>query len=94
MAGEDSDASEAWRTYTGELGRNLQRLRVARALSQEDVAYRSGLARASYQRLEKGESAPGTAVNPTLRTLLSIACSFDVPLLDLLPSDPPDVRHT
>lgn len=83
---------DAWRTYAAELATNLRRLRLAAALSQEDVAYRSGLTRYTYQKYEKGESAPGRPANPTIRTLLAITQVLQVPLSEILPSDTPDLR--
>nr|WP_241988174.1 helix-turn-helix transcriptional regulator [Cryobacterium sp. MDB2-10] len=74
------------------LATNLRRHRLAAALSQEDVAYRSGLTRYTYQKYEKGESAPGRPANPTIRTLLAITQVLQVPLSDVLPSDAPDLR--
>ncbi|MDY7556131.1 helix-turn-helix transcriptional regulator [Cryobacterium sp. 10C3] len=83
---------DAWRTYVAELATNLRRVRLAAALSQEDVAYRAGLTRYTYQKYEKGESAPGRPANPTIRTLLAITQVLQVPLSDLLPKDAPDLR--
>jgi transcriptional regulator with XRE-family HTH domain len=83
---------DAWRKYASELSTNLRRLRLAAELSQEDVAYRSGLTRYTYQKYEKGESAPGRPANPTIRTLLAITQVLQVPLSDILPSEAPDLR--
>ena len=71
---------------------NLQRLRHERGLSQEDVAYRSGLTRYTYQKYEKGESKPGTPANPTIRTLLAMSQALGVELTEILPPDAPDLR--
>ena len=51
----------------------MQRLREARGLSQERVAYDSGMSRYTYQKFEKGESMPGTPANPSLRNVMAIA---------------------
>jgi len=83
---------DAWRTYAAELANNLRRFRLAAELSQEDVAYRSGLTRYTYQKYEKGESAPGRPANPTIRTLLALAQVLRVALPDLLPDAAPDLR--
>lgn len=85
---EDSD----WRDYAGQLAANLRRLRAEAGLSQEDVAYRSGLTRYTYQKYEKGESKPGTPANPTIRTLLAMSQTLGVELTEILPSDVPDLR--
>lgn len=83
---------DEWGLYAADLGTNLLRTRVAAGLSQEDVAYRAGLSRYTYQKYEKGESRPGTAANPTLRTLLALAQVLEVNLDKLLPLNPPDLR--
>ena len=61
-------------------------------LSQEAVAYRAGLTRYTYQKYEKGESRPGSPINPSLRSLLAIAQVLEVELGALLPGDVPDLR--
>lgn len=83
---------DEWGLYAADLGTNLLRTRVAAGLSQEDVAYRAGLSRYTYQKYEKGESRPGTAANPTLRTLLALSQVLEVNLDKLLPLNPPDLR--
>lgn len=83
---------ESWRAYVAELATNLQRLRIDRNLSQEDVAYRAGLSRYTYQKYEKGESRPGAAANPSLQSLVAISQVLDVRLVDLLPAKAPDLR--
>lgn len=80
-----------WNAYALAIAVSLQRERLRLGLSQEDVAYRAGLSRFTYQKYEKGESRPGTPANPTVRSLLAISQVFDVPLARLLPSDPPDL---
>jgi len=82
----------AWSDYAGELATNLRRLRLEAGLSQEDVAYRSGLTRYTYQKYEKGESKPGTPSNPTIRTLLAMSQALGVSLMDILPAKIPDLR--
>jgi transcriptional regulator with XRE-family HTH domain len=83
---------EAWVAYAAELATNLRRLRMARGLSQEHVAYRAGLTRFTYQKYEKGESRPGSGANPTLRTLLALAQTLEASLAELLPAEAPDLR--
>ena len=84
--------SEGWSAYQVTLGHNLQAARIARGLSQEDVAYRARLTRYTYQKYEKGESRPGTPANPTIRTLLAMSQTLGVPLTDILPPEAPDLR--
>ena len=85
-------SSPDWTTYTRELGSRLHRLRIEHGLSQERLAYSAGITRYTYQKLEKGESAPGTPANPTLRNLMAIAQQLDVALDSLLPQPWPDLR--
>lgn len=60
-------------------------------MSQEEVAYRAGMTRYTYQKYEKGESRPGMPANPTLRSLLALSQVLDVPLSDLVPGNAPDL---
>ncbi|WP_447943897.1 helix-turn-helix transcriptional regulator [Microbacterium aurum] len=92
MAKRTRPEDAAWSDYAGQLATNLHRLRLERGLSQEDVAYRSGLTRYTYQKYEKGESKPGTPANPTIRTLLAMSQALDVDLTEILPPDAPDLR--
>lgn len=73
-----------WAPYAKELGLSMQRLREARGLSQERVAYDSGMSRYTYQKFEKGESMPGTPANPSLRNVMAIAQVLGVTLDELL----------
>ena len=92
MAKRTRPEDAAWSDYAGQLATNLQRLRHERGLSQEDVAYRSGLTRYTYQKYEKGESKPGAPANPTIRTLLAMSQALGVSLMDILPAKIPDLR--
>lgn len=92
MAKRTRPEDEAWTQYASELATNLRRLRAEAGLSQEDVAYRSGLTRYTYQKYEKGESKPGAPANPTIRTLLAMSQVLGVALTDILPADAPDLR--
>ncbi|SDG15405.1 helix-turn-helix transcriptional regulator [Microbacterium sp. 77mftsu3.1] len=87
-----SEASEQWAAYGRQLGLNLHAARIARGLSQEDVAYGAGLSRWTYQKYERGLSKPGEPMNPRLRALLALAQVLQAELADLLPADPPDLR--
>lgn len=91
MAEKRADIS--WTTYARVLGQNLRRVRLERGLSQERVAHRAGIAAFTYQKFEKGESKPGTPMNPQLLTLLSLSQVLEVPLLDLLPDFDPHLEH-
>lgn len=86
-----SPLDDEWTQYVRNLGLTLYRARVAAGLSQEQVAYRAGLAAFTYRKLEKGLSNPGTPANPRLRNLVALAQVLRVTVTDLLPADPPDV---
>ena len=86
----DKRADISWTTYARELGLNLRRIRTERALSQERVA-QAGIAGFTYQKFEKGESRPGTPMNPQLLTLLSLCQVLEVSLTELLPDFEPDL---
>lgn len=81
-----------WSRYAQRVATTLRSAREQAGLSQEDVAYRSGLTRYTYQKYEKGESKPGSPANPTLRTLIAISQVLAVPLDALIPDGPPDLR--
>jgi transcriptional regulator with XRE-family HTH domain len=83
--------STTWQAYALELGNNLLRAREATGLSQERVAHAAGLASYTYQKFEKGESKPGTPMNPRLTTLIALSQVLGVALEDLLPRDVPDL---
>lgn len=87
MTNEDPGlrADYGWPSCAIELGLALQRMRVARGLSQEELAHRAGISAYTYQKYEKGESRPGTPANPRLSTLLQLAHGFGVPVGELLP---------
>ncbi|ODU65538.1 MAG: transcriptional regulator [Micrococcales bacterium 70-64] len=73
------------------MGLNLQRLRGERGLSQERLAHMAGISSYTYQKFEKGESKPGTPMNPRLFTLLSLAEVLEVGLEDIVPAEWPDL---
>jgi transcriptional regulator with XRE-family HTH domain len=81
--------ADAWERYARDLGVRLHRLRTARGLSQERLAVAADISAFTYRKLEKGESNPGTAANPRLRTLIALAEVLDVELADLLPPKRP-----
>lgn len=74
-------------SYSAMLAQRLRLLRAQTGLSQEAVAHRAGLSAYTYQKFEKGESKPGTPMNPRLYTLISLADVFEVDVADLLRFD-------
>ncbi|MFJ4037408.1 helix-turn-helix domain-containing protein [Microbacterium sp. NPDC090007] len=83
-----SDAPDAWNDFARELGVRMLRARADKHMSQEQVAHAAGLATFTYRKLEKGESNPGTAANPRLRTLIALAEVLDLSLDELVPTPP------
>lgn len=92
MPHRDDNADQEWAAYSQRLATSLRRARESAGLSQEQVAYRAGLTRYTYQKYEKGESRPGSPANPTLRTLLALCQVLGVGLERLVPSEVPDLR--
>jgi transcriptional regulator with XRE-family HTH domain len=80
-----------WEEFGREIGVRLQRARERRGLSQERTAHLAGIASYTYQKFEKGESRPGSPLNPRLSTLLSLCRVLELRLEDLLPDPPPSV---
>lgn len=78
--------------YARRLGTSIQRLRIDHDLSQEQLAYAAGLTRYTLQKLEKGESRPGSPANPSLRHIMAIAQVLGVTLDELVPQPWPDLR--
>lgn len=68
------------------LAQRLKQLRKERGLTQAQVASHAGIALYTYQKFEKGESKPGTPMNPQLFTLLTVADALEVSLQELLSS--------
>lgn len=79
--------------FSRTMGLNLQRIRLERGLSQERLAHMAGISSYTYQKFEKGESKPGTPMNPRLFTLLSLAEVLGVSLEDLVPANWPDLTE-
>ncbi|MDR1265067.1 MAG: helix-turn-helix transcriptional regulator [Propionibacteriaceae bacterium] len=67
-----------------QVGLRLQRLRLERGLSQERVAHLAGISAYTYQKFEKGESRPGSPLNPRLFTLLALCQTLGVGVGELL----------
>jgi transcriptional regulator with XRE-family HTH domain len=82
-------SAPTWEEYGREVGVQLQRARERKGLSQERTAHLAGIAGYTYQKFEKGESRPGTPLNPRLSTLLSLCQVLEVRLEDLLPDPKP-----
>jgi transcriptional regulator with XRE-family HTH domain len=51
---------------------NLRRLRHAKGLSQEDLAYEAGVNRSYMSKLEKGASYPGLEIIGKLAAVLGV----------------------
>ena len=77
--------------FSRALGLTLQRLRLERGWSQERLAHMAGISGYTYQKFEKGESKPGTPMNPRLFTLLSLAQVLGVTIEELVPAEWPDL---
>lgn len=80
-----------WEQYARELGSTLNRIRVARGLTQERLAVAADITTYTYRKLEKGESNPGTPANPRLRTLVALAEVLGVDVAELLPRTKPGI---
>jgi len=70
-ASSSTSQDEQWWPIARQLGLRLQRARIAKGLSQEALAHAAGISTYTYQKFEKGESRPGTPMNPRLRTLIA-----------------------
>jgi transcriptional regulator with XRE-family HTH domain len=60
------------------LGRAVRELRAVRVLSQEELGFRARLHRNYVGAIERGE------INPTFRTLMTLAHGLDVELSSLI----------
>ncbi len=78
-----------WEEFGREIGVRLQRARERRGLSQERTAHLAGIASYTYQKFEKGESRPGSPLNPRLSTLLALCRVLELRLEDLVPEPGP-----
>jgi transcriptional regulator with XRE-family HTH domain len=68
------------------LARNVKQLRLARGLTQQQMARLSGLPRATWANIESG------AANPTLGVLYGVAHALEVPLEELVATPRADVK--
>jgi transcriptional regulator with XRE-family HTH domain len=82
-------AEPTWDEFGREIGLRLQRARERRGLSQERTAHLAGIAAYTYQKFEKGESRPGTPLNPRLSTLVALCHVLGLRLQDLVPDPTP-----
>ena len=82
--GQANRTDEDWWRYARALGLRLQRARLAKGMSQEAVAHAAGISTFTYQKFEKGESKPGTPMNPRLRTLFALAGALEVGVGELV----------
>jgi len=64
----------------GSLGRNIQKMRMAKGLSLSQLAQAAGLAKSNLSRIEQGEG------NPTIETIWRLAIYLDTPFGDLIAS--------
>ncbi|WP_239459946.1 helix-turn-helix domain-containing protein [Nocardioides daejeonensis] len=87
-----STRNPAWDDYAAALGNRLSRARQRLGLSQERVAHAAGISGYTYQKFEKGESKPGTPMNPRLITLVALSQVLEVDLSELL-GDFPDMTQ-
>jgi transcriptional regulator with XRE-family HTH domain len=85
---DHTDDIETWGLFVRDLGHNVALHRAIAGLSQEDVAYRAGISRYAYQKLERGSGRPGRAGNPSLRLVVAVALALDTDLGKLLPELP------
>ena len=83
-ASSSTSQDEQWWLIARQLGLRLQRARIAKGLSQEALAHAAGISTYTYQKFEKGESRPGTPMNPRLRTLIALATALDMQVEELV----------
>jgi transcriptional regulator with XRE-family HTH domain len=74
-------------TLATRLARNLKQLRLARGLTQQQMAKLAGLPRATWAHLES------TGANPTLAVLHRAALALQVPLEELIAEPRADAKH-
>ncbi|WGL53034.1 helix-turn-helix transcriptional regulator [Nocardioides sp. BP30] len=84
MTGE---RAATWEEFARVLGGKMFRARTAKGISQERVAHLAGVSTYTYQKYEKGESRPGTPMNPQLKSLVAICQVLDLSAAELL-ADP------
>ncbi|MFT4230240.1 MAG: helix-turn-helix transcriptional regulator [Microbacterium sp.] len=85
MQADDAQHRPTREEFARAVGVNLRRFRLRRGLSQGRLAYLVGISGYTYQKFERGESKPGTPLNPQLFTLIALAEVLDVELSDIAP---------
>ncbi len=78
MAAGNMEGESTFEEYAEQVGAGIQRLRKAKRLTQEDVAYEAEVSIRHYQQLESGR------MNPTLRTLYKVAGVLKMPVCKML----------
>ncbi len=73
-----------WEAFARAMGEEFLRARTAMGASQERVAHLAGVSTYTYQKFEKGESRPGTPLNPQLRTLVAVCQVLGLSVSELL----------
>jgi len=76
---------KSWEEYARALGIELQRQRIARGMTQEDLAHRAGVTRTHYQQIERGWWKQGSPANPSVKVLAKLAQALQIEPGDLLP---------
>ncbi|MDO4798816.1 MAG: helix-turn-helix transcriptional regulator [Coriobacteriales bacterium] len=76
--------SELYQGYARQLAQRLRVLRDERHIAQEYVAYHAGIPTFTYQKFEKGESNPGTPMNPRFSTIIALAMVFEIEPWELI----------
>jgi len=82
-----------WNTFARGLGQQLQKARIAKGYSQETVAHMAGITGYTYQKMEKGESRPGSPMNPHLKTLIASCQVLGLSPGTLLSGELPDLTE-
>ena len=81
-----------WSEFGVEIGLRLAKARAATGLSQERIAHLAGISAYTYQKFEKGESKPGTPLNPRLSTLMALSEVLRLPISELVPQPWPTTK--
>jgi transcriptional regulator with XRE-family HTH domain len=68
------------------LGVALQKARMDRGITQEDLAHRAGLTRTHYQQIERGFWKQGSPSNPSIKVVVRLAQVLEMEPGDLLPA--------
>ena len=76
-----SNDTDSQKIFLKQLGQNIKRIRLAKGLSQSELANSCGKERQSYQRVELG------TVNPSVWYLKHIAVALDVDISSFFTKD-------